>query len=266
MKFAQVNGVTLHYQHTGAANSLTLVFINALGTDYRIWDGVVSHLVDQYPVVRFDARGHGLSDSPPGPYSVADLAGDVNGLLNYLGIERAVLVGVSVGGLTALQTALDYPERVKALVLCDTSAKIGGDDYWDERINTLRDKGMIHLAEAILGRWFAPEFIEQNPASYRGFYNMLMRMPLDGYMATCAALRNADLRGRMGEIMMPVLALCGALDLATPPEAVRGLVQSLPDARFQLIEQAAHTPSVEQPEAMADAILRFMRKLGDDGR
>jgi 3-oxoadipate enol-lactonase len=265
MKFADVHGITLHYEHEGTANGLPLVFINALGTDLRIWDAVVPHLRERFQVVRFDKRGHGLSDTPPAPYSAHDLAGDVNGLLNYLGIESAVLVGVSVGGITALQTALDYPTRVKALVLCDTAARIGSVEYWDDRINTLREKGMPQLANTILGRWFTPEFVEQHLTTYKGFYNLLTQMPLEGYIGTCAALRDTDLRPRIGEINVPTLVLCGALDAATTPELVRGLADSLPKARFQLIEQAAHTPSIEQPEALVAAILGFMKELGYDG-
>jgi 3-oxoadipate enol-lactonase len=262
MKFADVNGITLHYQHEGTVDGLALVFINALGTDLRIWDEIVPHMVEHFRVVRFDKRGHGVSNTPPAPYSVFDLAGDVNGLLNYLGIESAVLVGISVGGLTALQTALDYPGRVKALVLCDTAARIGSVEYWDDRINTLREKGMPYLAETILGRWFTSEFVKQHSTIYQGFYNLLTRMPLEGYIGTCAALRDADLRPRIGEINAPTLVLCGALDAATTPELVHGLAESLPKARFQLIEQAAHMPSVEQPEAVAAAVLGFMKELG----
>lgn len=265
MKFVGVNGISLHYQHEGTAGGIPLVFINALGTDLRIWDSVVSHLVEQCEVVRFDQRGHGLSDAPPSPYSAHDLAGDVNGLLDYLNLTSVVLVGTSVGGLIALQTALDYPGRVRALVLGDTAARIGGVEYWDERINTLREKGMVFLAETILSRWFAPEFVAQNPARYRGFYNMLTRMPLEGYIGTCIVLRDTDLRERLSEIRVPVLTLCGALDMATPPELVQGLAESLLDARFRLIEHAAHTPSVEQPEAVAAAVLGFMKALGYGG-
>lgn len=265
IKFADVNGIALHYQNEGRIEGIPLVFINALGTDLRIWDGVVPHLVEQHQVVRFDKRGHGLSDSPPGPYSIHDLACDVNGLLNHLNLTDIILVGTSVGGITALQTALDYPRRVRALVLSDTAARIGSAEYWDTRIRTLREKGMASLAESILERWFAPEFARQNPARYRGFLNMLARTPLDGYIGTCAALRDADLRERLSEIHVPALVLCGALDMATTPELAQGLAERLPDARFQLIEQAAHTPSVEQPEAVAAAVQGFMKELGYGG-
>lgn len=260
MDFTTIDGVTLHYKHEGVSGGESLVFINSLGTDLRVWDGVTPHLTSQFQIVRFDKRGHGLSDAPPAPYSMSELAGDLVGLLNHLNIQSAILIGQSVGGMIAQQTALDYPERVKALVLCDTAAKIATSDYWDERIANLRQHGMPKLADAILGRWLAPEFVNQNPAVYKGYWNLLTRQPLEGYIGTCAALRDADLRDRLNEIYVPALVLCGQNDMATTPETVSGLAEGLPNARFALIENAAHTPSVEQPEALATAILDFLRQ------
>ena len=260
MKFVSMNGITLHYREEGPTAEVPLVFIHSLGCDLRIWDDVVSRLSHTFALIRYDQRGHGLSDAPPMPYSMSQLSEDVHGLLDHLGVERAVLVGVSVGGVVALQTALDFPGRVMALVLCDTAAKIGTDTYWNDRITALREHGMPFLADTILARWFAPEFIQQNPALYRGFYNLLTRMPLDGYIGTCMALRDTDLRDRLGEVHVPALVLCGAEDVVITPKIARELADSLPDARFRLIENAAHTPSVEQPEAVTIAITEFLKE------
>jgi 3-oxoadipate enol-lactonase len=221
MKFFSVNSVTLHYQQEGLAEGIPLVFINPLGSDLRIWNDVVSHLKHHFSLIRFDKRGHGLSDAPPDPYTMRELSGDVNGLLDHLGIERAVLVGMSVGGLIALQYALDFSGRIMALVLCSTAAKIGSATYWDDRINTLRQFGMEYLADTILARWFAPKFIQQNPGPFRGFYNMLTRMPLDGYIGMCAALRDTDLQNKLGEINIPTLVLRGTEDVAGSSTRIR---------------------------------------------
>jgi 3-oxoadipate enol-lactonase len=265
MRFVSVNDISLHVQQEGSSESVPLVFINSLGCDLRIWDDAASRLRHDFLLVRFDKRGHGLSDAPSAPYSMPQLAEDVGGLLDQLEIERAILIGVSVGGMVALQTALDFPERIRALVLCDTAAKIGTKAYWDDRINTLHQHGMPFLADAILARWFTPEFIEHNPALYRGFYNLLTRMPLEGYIGTCAALRDADLRDRVGEIRVPALVLCGVEDVVITPETARGLADSLPDAKLRLIEGAAHLPSVEQPETVADAISEFLKECENVG-
>jgi 3-oxoadipate enol-lactonase len=260
-KFATVGGITLHYRREGTKAGVPLVFINSLGTDLRIWDRLVSDFAGRFAVVRYDKRGHGLSDCPPEPYAIGDHSSDLMNLLAYLGLEQVILVGISVGGMIALNLAIRQPERVRALVLSDTAAKIGTADYWNERINAIREKGMDHLAEVILSRWFTPEFSVQRPADYQGYRNMLVRTPVAGYTGTCAAIRDADLRDDAGAIRAKTLVLCGAEDSATPPGLVRGLADALPAGRFELIEKAGHLPCVEQPEAMAAEIDRFLREI-----
>src|SRR5690606_29395985 len=98
------------------------------------------------------------------------------------------------------------------------------------RITTLRQHGMAHLGETILGRWFAPEFAARKPAAYRGYLNMLNRTPVEGYTGTCEAIRDADLTDAVRRVTTPTLVLCGAQDAATPPELVRGLADLLPNA------------------------------------
>lgn len=258
MKFTAVNQTTLQYAAQGNPNGFPLVFINSLGTDLRIWDGVAPHFTDRHRVIRYDKRGHGLSDCPPGPYTIRDHATDLAGLLDQLGARRAILVGISVGGMIALDFAATWPERVQALVLCDTGVKIGTAVMWNERIATLRQHGMAALSEAILSRWFSPAFATANPAAYRGYANMLTRMPVAGYTATCEAIRDADLTAAASAITAPTLALCGAEDLATPPDLVRDLCTHIPHAVYREIPHAAHLPCIEQPDVMAAHVTQFL--------
>lgn len=262
MQFATINGITFHYARRGQQEGPALVFVNTLGADWRIWDDVTSHFVDSFQVIGYDKRGHGLSDSPPGPYSIRDHTQDLAGLLATLNVGEAILVGVSVGGMIALDFAASYPQRARALILCDTAAKIGNLDYWAERIGAIETKGMAQMARTILPRWFAPSFAEQQPAVYQGYYNMLSRAPVNGYIATCAAIRDADLTPSLASIQTKSLVLCGAEDQATAPEIVRTLAAALPNAEFDLIEDAGHTPSVEQPAAVAARIKRFLQDNG----
>ena len=152
------NGLTTHFTLDGTREGIPLVFINALGTDLRIWDGVVPHLTDRCPILRFDKRGHGLSDCPPTPYSIHDFSTDLIGLLDQLEISQGILVGISVGGMIALDFAACWPERVHSMVLCDTAPVIGTADLWNDRIDRLHENGMQSMAEAILARWFCPCF------------------------------------------------------------------------------------------------------------
>jgi 3-oxoadipate enol-lactonase len=258
MNFTTVNGLTIHYMIEGIWEGFPLVFINSLGTDLRIWDGVASHLTDRHPVIRFDKRGHGLSDCPPAPYSIRDHATDLLGLLDSLNISLAILVGISVGGMIALDFAATWPERTHALILCDTAPVIGTTDLWNERINTLREHGMASMADAILSRWFAPSFAAGSPEAYRGFYNMLTRASVEGYTGTCEAIRDADLTEAARRVAARALVLCGVEDVSTPPGVIKGLVQLLPDAKFQEIPGAGHLSCVEQPDAVAAHIERFV--------
>lgn len=260
MNFVTVNKVTLHYKLEGANDGLPLVFINSLGSDLRIWDEVLPGLPARWRTIRYDKRGHGLSDSPAGPYTIRDHAEDLAGLLDFLQIEQAILIGVSVGGMIALDFTAVYPQRVSALILCDTAAKLGTDDYWQERIQAIQKQGMPPMVETILSRWFAPDFPQKQPAAYQGFRNLLSRTDVNGYVATCAALAAADLRDCLPDIRQPALVLCGVEDSATPPELVGGLADGLSNGSFQLIPQAGHTLSVEQPEAVAQAIIQFLQE------
>lgn len=262
-RFAAVGPHTLHYRLDGqaAAGTVTgtpLVFINSLGSDLRIWDGLIPAFVEQWPLIRYDKRGHGLSDCPPGPYTLRDHTEDLAGLLAQVQAPPAILIGVSVGGMIALDFAHHYPEHVQALVLCDTGAKIGTAAYWTERSSAVRQDGLAPLAPLILARWFSSTFAASAPTAYRGYQNMLTRTPAEGYAATCDALRDADLRAAIPTITIPALVLCGDEDLATPPTLGRELAAALPHARFALIPKAGHIPSIEQPQALATAIQHFL--------
>ena len=174
-----------------------------------------------------------------------------------------MLVGVSVGAMIAQAFAAAWPWRVRGLVLCDTAAVIGTAVFWNTRINHLRQHGLNHETTApILERWFAPAFAQNKPAAHRIYANMLARMPLEGYVGTCAAIRDADLSEGSRTIQVPTLVVCGAEDSATPPELTRTLLDLIPHASYREIPGAGHLPCVEQPELLADAIDEFLQGLG----
>lgn len=264
MAFAPVNDMVLHFRVEGSEDAPALVLVNSLGTDARIWDSVIARLAGRYRVISYDKRGHGLSDSPGGDYSLDDHVSDLAGLLQFLGIERVALAGVSVGGLIAQDFALRYPDRLAALVLCDTAAKVGDVAMWDERIATARQLGLAALAEPVMARWFTERFRRERPAEVAGWRNMLARMPVDGYAGTCAALRDADLRGAIAAITVPTLVVVGEQDLATPVELVRGMAQAIPGSQFVTIPDCGHIPSIEQPQALTALMTRFLNEVGYD--
>ena len=260
MSFILANKITLHYAWDGPKSRIPLVFVNSLGTNLHMWDALIPYMSPQTPLLRYDTRGHGLSDAPSAPYTIRDHSGDLSALLDELGVETCIVVGLSVGGLVAIDFALQHPQRLCALVLCDTAPRIGTRESWSERMSFVQEQGLPNIAEMIVQRWFTSDFAGRQPANFRGYVNMLARTPPEGYLGTCAALRDTDLSDVVNRIALPCLVLCGAQDVATSPEMVRAVAEVLPDARFELIEAAAHLPCVEQPQAVAAAIERFLEE------
>jgi 3-oxoadipate enol-lactonase len=260
MAFLDINGCVHHCVVEGATGKPALVFSNSLGSDFRTWDGVVSCLGDRFQIIRYDKRGHGLSDAPEPPYSIDDLSDDLAGLLDKLEIQNALLCGLSVGGLIAQRFALKYPDRVRALVLCDTGARIGTVESWNQRIEIVRSGGVEAFVAPSMERWFSAAFRQKRAAEVRGYANMLRQTSVKGYLGLCAALRDADLTRAVSAITKPTLVLCGDQDIATPPELGRTLAEAIPGARFSLIPEAAHLSSIEQPEIMAKTLMQFFKE------
>ena len=261
MAFLQTGSFVQHYRTDGAAERPALLFANSLGSDLRIWDEVAARLAGHCYSIRYDLRGHGLSEAPAPPYAAADLAGDAVAILDRLNIRRAIVCGVSVGGLIAQAVALHYPERVRALVLCDTGAKIATPEAWQQRIDKVRADGVDSLVSMTMERWFSAGFRARCAADVRGYSLMLRQSSADGYMGICAALRDSDFRPAVAQIKQPTLVLCGPEDIATPPDLGRELAGLIPGAQFSLIENAAHLPCVEQPDAVVKRMMEFFQEV-----
>ena len=261
MPFLKAGDSVLHYQLEGPPGKPSLLFSNSLGSDLRIWDPLLPHLAKDFRLVRYDSRGHGLSEAPPPPYTAGDLARDAVCLLDALQISETVVCGLSVGGVMAQQLAIDFSERVRALVLCDTGARIGTETNWEERIATVKANGLTVLVTPSMERWFSEEFRRRNGTQVRGYANMVLRTALDGYVGTCCALRDTDLTKAAASISKPTLVLCGDQDIATPPDMARELAAIIPNARLFLIPGAGHISCVEQPALMAAQIMQFLREV-----
>jgi 3-oxoadipate enol-lactonase len=260
MKFVQANGLVTHYLDHGRRDAPPLVFINSLGTDFRIWAEVAGILAPDFRIVLYDKRGHGLSQSGPDENDMADYARDLAALLDRVGVDRATIVGLSIGGLIAQELYRRRPERVAALVLCDTAAKIGTDESWDQRIGEVERGGIEAIADSVLERWFTADFRGQRPAELAGMRAMLTRTPIGGYLAACGALKRADLRPHAGRIEAPTLCLVGDQDGSTPVALVKETAALIPGSRFEVIEGAGHLPNVERPRIVAEWVAEHARR------
>lgn len=262
MAFVRTNGIVLHYRVHGREGAPALALANSLGTDLRIWDGVIDVLADRYRVLSYDKRGHGLSDAPKGDYSLDDHVADLAGLLDHAGMSRVALAGVSIGGLVAQGFALRHPERLAALVLCDAVPQLGDDAMWNGRIDAIRRSGLASIADGIMERWFSPDFRRTRPDDLTGWRNLFLRSDVEGYCSTCATLRDTDLREEIGNIAVPTLVAVGEHDGSTPVPMVRACADAIPGARFEIIPDAGHLPSIEQPERLAALMATFFKEAG----
>ena len=254
MAFAEVNGAVVHYRDEGRVDARAIVFINALGMDLRIWDDLVGPLANAYRIVRYDKRGHGLSELPAGPALIADYSADLAALLDRLEVVGAVVVGLSMGGLVAQSLYHARPDLVAAMALCGTTAKIGTEESWRQRMDEVARGGVEAVAEATMRRWFTAAFRAKRQNELAGWRAMLTRAPRDGYLTACGAQMHADLRPFCAAIAVPVLCAVGEDDGSTPPAVVREFAGQIGRARFEIIPGAAHMSCIERPEALRGLI------------
>lgn len=258
--------VSLHYSLEGPENAPVLVLSNSLGTALRMWDPQVPALQDHFRLLRYDHRGHGESPVPPGPYSVEDLGRDVLSLLDRLEIETYAFCGLSLGGMVGMWLASEVPERTERLVLCCTSASLGPPGNWSSRADTVRKYGVGEISEAVLERWFTPDFRADNLETVEWADQMLKATPAEGYAGCCEAIRDMDLRDRLGEVGAPTLVIAGADDEAITLDHAELLRDSIPDSRLEVISSAAHLANVEQPEAITRMVLEHLDPILEEGR
>ncbi len=257
MKLADAS---LNYRFDGAEGLPVLVLSNSLGTSLGMWDEQIPAFARHFRVLRYDTRGHGESSVSPGPYSIEQLGRDVLGLLDGLGIERFTFCGLSMGGLIGQWLALHAGPRLQRLVLCNTAAKIGTEQVWNDRIKTVlngQQQAMRDMRDASIARWFTPGFAEQQPDVARRITDMIASTSPDGYVANCAAVRDADFREQLAGITVPTLVVCGAKDPVTTVEHGQFIQTQVAGAELAVFE-AAHLSSVEAGEAFTQRVLEFL--------
>lgn len=251
----------MHFTETGPKDGPMVVFGNSLGTELRLWDGLLPYLPEGLRLVRYDKPGHGLSDLER-DISIQSLADDAAALIDHFGGGRAIYVGLSIGGLIGQALASLRPDLLAGLVLSNTAAKIGTAESWQARIAAVEAQGLGSLADGILERWFSPAFRAQPEIAI--WRNMLGRTPASGYLAACRAIAAADLTLATAKLALPVLAIGGSLDGSTPPDLVSAMAKLVRGSRFEVIEGAGHLPFVEQPAAYAALLAGFFRECGHE--
>ena len=259
MTFANINETIIHFQYIDNQQERTFVFINSLGTDFRIWDGVVSVLEKEGNILRYDKAGHGLSGIRNSALEIQDYADEVIGLMDYLKIGKAVIIGLSIGGIIGQHLALYHAGRIEKLVLSNTAPKVGTEESWMSRMNQVKKDGIASIADMVMKVWFSENFHQHRSNELCGYKMMLANSNPIGYLEACNALKRNDLTDEIHKIDVPTLCFAGTVDGSTPPDLVKAMADKIPNSKYILIEGVGHIPCVEAPEIVSKHIIAFVK-------
>ncbi|MGC4112287.1 MAG: alpha/beta fold hydrolase [Nocardioides sp.] len=251
----------LHLVHArlGDATSPPLVLVSSIGMTERLWDAQTGPFVGAgLGVVTYRQRGHRGSPVPSGPYRIDDLGGDLVGLLDVLEIERASLCGASLGGMVALWTAAHHPDRVERLVVVCTSAHPGDPQKWNDRIEDIEAGRLPEVARRASGGWFTDEWAASHRQVVDELVEVVAANPAAGYAASCAVVRDVNLRPDLPQIQAPTLVIAGARDRGFPPSHAEEIHQAIGGSRLEVLPDTAHLPCVDQPTRFNALVLEHL--------
>jgi 3-oxoadipate enol-lactonase len=257
------NGLGMNYALDGPPGAPVVTLSHSLATDLGMWDPQMPALTTRYRVLRYETRGHGQTEAPPGPYSLEMLAADARSLLQALDIPRTHFVGLSMGGMIGQVLALTTPELLSSLVLCDTSSRIPREakPLWDQRIATAETDGLEPLVEPTLERWFTAGFRARRAEVVDRVRAMIRTTPPRGYAGCCHAIAALDLTDRIGAITLPTLVIVGEDDPGTPVAASETIQRQIKGSELVVLKSAAHLSNMEQPEAFNRALTAFLSRV-----
>jgi len=257
----KANGIQMNYELSGRKGAPIVVLSHSLSSSLLMWNPQMDVLNLYFQVLLYDIRGHGDSDTPLGAYTLELLGNDAIGLLDALNINQVHFIGLSMGGMIGQCLALNYPHRLKSLVLCDTASVIPSDaqPIWQERIDKARKKGMEALLEETMERWFTPAFLTKNSKMLALTQKQFLATPVSGYIGCAEAIRKLNYLDRLSEIKMPTLIMVGEDDPATPVSASVAMHERISNSKLVILPSARHLSNVEQTEAFNTALLTFLK-------
>lgn len=260
LKVEVETGVRLAVTTSGMLDKPAIVFSNSLATSSGMWDEVEEILSPHARIVRYDTRGHGSSDAPSNGYSIETLGRDVVVILDSIGISRALVCGLSLGGLTAMWLGIHALSRVSGLVLANTAASFPPAAMWRDRAATARSSGLASLVQPALERWLTAGYRQTHQPRVRQLAAMMEETSSAGYAGCCDVLATADVLPDLSRIACPVRVIVGRHDLSTPATRAEEIIAAIADADLVMLE-AAHISSVEAPTSFAETIIDFLPRL-----
>ena len=240
----------------GDAKNPSIIFSNSLGTDYSMWQSQVAYFSKNYHVVCYDTRGHGKS-SVNAHSTLNDLANDVVDIINFFKIKKAHFCGISMGGITGLQLALNEPTRFLSICIANSAAKIGQQDAWLSRADSVEKQGLEELVNTTHTRWFSHKFdYIHNNIAQQTIQSLSVTQPT-GYAASCRALAYADLQEQISRIQIPCLVICGSLDAITTVADGEFIKSRIKDCELEILD-ASHLSNIEDSTGFNQVLFQFV--------
>jgi len=257
---ATANGIMINYELDGSEDAPVLIFSNSLATSLAMWNDQVAGLKDRFRILRYDNRGHGSTQVTEGPYTIGLLAQDLLGLMDVLGIEKASYCGLSKGGMIGQWLGINASHRLEKLVVSNTASYFPNKEMWRDRIDMATNDGIPAIAEASIGRWFTPGYLERadTKPTIDFVRDFILETNKDGYLSSSVAIRDMDFRDELKQIDVPTLVIIGEKDPATIPEYGELIAASVPGAKTFVVPDAAHLSNIEQPDIYTRTLLDFL--------
>ncbi len=257
-------GIRLAVSVSGALDKPAIVFSNSLAASYGMWDEVAERLAPYACLVRYDTRGHGLSDAPESGYTIETLGNDVLAVLDKLEIPRAVICGVSLGGLIGMWLGVHASNRVSGLVLANTAANFPPETMWRDRAATARSSGVASFVQPSLERWVTSGYRDKHKSRVAELAAMIAGTSPAGYAGCCEVLAATNVLPDLSRISCPVRSVAGRHDPSTPPARAEEIAAAIPQADLVTLD-AAHISCVEAPDAFAESVRDFLTLIKNNG-
>jgi len=262
MAFVRLKDIQIAYTDTGIGRPVVL--IHGYPFNRSLWNEQVAALSSSYRVIAPDLRGFGESDAAPGTATMNVMAQDVALLLNHLGIARAAICGLSMGGYVALALYKQLPSRVKALILADTRAQDDTEEGKQTRAQQAEkalNEGMAGIADAMLPKLLTPETVSKRPEVVKRVRDMMLKTKPEGAAAALRGMAERDDQTELlSKITVPTLIMVGAEDAITPVADSEKMHETIARSRLVVLENAGHVSNLERPEQFNDAFLSFLKE------
>jgi 3-oxoadipate enol-lactonase len=261
----RVGDIDIAYRWDGPEDGPVIMMAHAMGTSLRLWDHQVPALADRYRLLRYDWRGHGDTDAPPGPYTLTQFEADAVGLMDALSLPAVHWVGISTGGMIGQGLAINHRERIKTLTLCNTTSQSNPwyRNWVAERQEVVRCDGMQPVWEMTKALWFTDAFVAARGPEYEAVRDVFIRTKIPGYLGGTSAVADLAYRDHLQHIECPCRIIAAGDDPATPVEQSIAIHERIKDSSLDVIEGQRHFSNVEVPNRFNTILRRGLDDMID---